>query len=145
MNVTTQGDSNSVTLVAQCLAPITNDTVTITFATNKPDQVKLNSRTAFVAQNQSGNFADVNVTGAGTQNFDVDLTCTRVTLRGSVNDDQARGKGQGSAKNCTASLTFDQTAFVVLVCSGSPTVRGKIDGETGTLKNVSVQISGPIP
>ena len=140
ITLTTLGNANTVDMTAVCTAA--GDTVTWTATTNKPDQVKISSKTATVDQKQKGNVVAVNVTGAGTSAFDVDLDCDESSLGGSVTPDKATGKGQLKLKNCTG-LSGAEGAYVAVTCSGNKTVKGKFDQQVGVIKNANIKLTGP--
>ncbi len=111
--------------------------------TNHPDDVKISTTKAKIAQKDKANPVMITVAlyPAGVLDFTGELTsCKSTKLEADVNAQKADGSFKLQAKDCVTDLSGPQIQFVVATCAASKQVKGSYNENTTRVK--SLKISG---
>ena len=128
-------------LEAKCISGL--DEVVFTSNTNHPDDVKISTTKAKVAQKDKANPVMITVAllPGGVLDFTGDLTsCKNTKLDADVDAKKANGKFKLHASNCATNLSGAQIQFVEATCAATKQVKGSYNANTVSVK--SLKISG---
>ncbi len=166
-NVNVRGDVFFAAAVVTCTpASVSNggDGSRVVFLSHHPDKVSLTSSNGRVSQKKPGNLAVLIVrTGGGSGTINAVLSCQKAIVAASVKtkNNPAKGKFQGSAKNCTCEVGVQppgspfgpnsqgvcdgheaRLAQVETDCAGLRSIKASFDTATGEIEKIRVKGRG---
>lgn len=140
--VNATGASNSAS--GQTICRNGNDTVTVSCVTTHPEVVRLIKNTAKLQQGDVHNQPTLRVIGAGTQAFNVVLSCGRLAFASQINYRAipSVGKFRVLGGDCEG-LTEARATYLMDTCAAdteNKTIRIRVDGPT--LKSLKLRAKG---
>lgn len=128
---------------ATCISGL--DEVVFQSNTNHPDEVKISTRKAKVAQKDKANPVLITVAlyPGGVLDFTGDLTsCKNTRLDADVNAKKASGSFKLQANSCATNLSGAQIQFVEATCAATRQVKGSYNASTAVVKKLKIAGKG---
>ena len=132
-----------VRLEAKCISVL--DEVVFKSKTNHPDDVKITTKKAKVAQKDKANpvLITVDLFPAGVFGFAGELTsCKNTKLDADVNAKKADGSFKVQAKDCATGLSGAEIRFVEATCAATRQVKGSYNESTTVVKSLKIAGKG---
>jgi hypothetical protein len=122
-----------------------NDEVVFYSFTNHPDDVKISTNKAKVAQKDKANpvMVQVDLLPGGVLTFSGNLTnCKGSKLDADVDAKKATGKFKLDAKDCDTNLSGANIQFVAATCASTKQIKGSYKASTAEVKSLKIAGKG---